>query len=263
MNSERQQINSNAGIHHTLSRQILGTDWYGTESSARRVIEWLAEGQEPVVWRFKERAEDMRSAWLYVKKRGHVPNGHPWQGLYAAPVSEAKAQVYEPLVCDYCNAETQDPWHGSGMLNGVESRHIHACSQCRNLLPTTKAQGVVMPAELDRAFITGESCDGVYRVAIQSETLKEMQAVHNWLARLNAAPAAPAADAGLVDMYRHLQTVTPYRFKKIQDASVLMEVTFCTSIRIVLTRLCLMTWPPTAPRSRSDEHHERLEYYRN
>ena len=35
-----------------------------------------------------------------------------------------------------------------------------------------------------------------------------------------AAPAAPAADAGLVDMYRHLQTVTPYRFKKIQDASV-------------------------------------------
>ncbi len=37
---------------------------------------------------------------------------------------------------------------------------------------------------------------------------------------LNAAPAAPAADAGLVDMYRHLQKVTPYRFKKIQDASI-------------------------------------------
>ena len=33
-------------------------------------------------------------------------------------------------------------------------------------------------------------------------------------------PAAPAADAGLVDMYRHLQKVTPYRFKKIQDASI-------------------------------------------
>ena len=51
-----------------------------------------------------------------------------------------------------------------------------------------KAQGVVIPAELDRAFITGESCDGVYRVVIKSETLKEMQAVHNWIARLNAAP---------------------------------------------------------------------------
>ena len=35
-----------------------------------------------------------------------------------------------------------------------------------------------------------------------------------------AAPAAPAADAGIVDMYRHLQKVTPYRFKKIQDASI-------------------------------------------
>ena len=35
-----------------------------------------------------------------------------------------------------------------------------------------------------------------------------------------AAPAAPAADAGIVDMYRHLQKVTPYRFKKIQDAAV-------------------------------------------
>ena len=34
------------------------------------------------------------------------------------------------------------------------------------------------------------------------------------------APAAPAADAGIVDMYRHLQKVTPYRFKKIQDASI-------------------------------------------
>lgn len=50
-----------------------------------------------------------------------------------------------------------------------------------------KAQGVVMPAELDRAFITGESCDGVYRVVIQSEKLKEMQAVHSWLTSLNAA----------------------------------------------------------------------------
>lgn len=41
MNSERQQINNNAGIRHTLSRQILGT-----ESSARRVIEWLEFSKE-------------------------------------------------------------------------------------------------------------------------------------------------------------------------------------------------------------------------
>jgi len=43
------------------------------------------------------------------------------------------------------------------------------------------------------------------------------RAYMDWLA---AAPAAPAADAGIVDMYRHLQKVTPYRFKKIQDASI-------------------------------------------
>ena len=66
--------------------------------------------------------------------------------------------------------------------------------ELRAELAATKAQGLVIPAELDRAFITGESCDGVYRVAIQSETLKEMQAVHSWLTSLNAAPAAPAAD---------------------------------------------------------------------
>lgn len=62
-------------------------------------------------------------------------------------------------------------------------------ARLRAELAALKAQGVVMPAELDRAFITGESCDGVYRVVIQSETLKEMHAVHRWLARLNAAPA--------------------------------------------------------------------------
>lgn len=68
-------------------------------------------------------------------------------------------------------------------------------NQLRAELAATKAQGVVIPAELDRAFITGESCDGVYRVVIQSEKLKEMQAVHSWLTSLNAAPAAPAAPA--------------------------------------------------------------------
>ena len=62
-----------------------------------------------------------------------------------AELAALKAQDFDPLVCDYCDAETQDPWHGSGMLNGAESHHIHACNQCRNLLPTTKAQGVVMP----------------------------------------------------------------------------------------------------------------------
>lgn len=56
-------------------------------------------------------------------------------------------------------------------------------------------------------------CDPSYYEDAQ-ERLREIDAM------LAAAPAAPAADAGIVDMYRHLQKVTPYRFKKIQDASV-------------------------------------------
>ena len=108
--------------------------------------------QEPTGWYTEDHLDD-KSATTYswaVAERW-VEKGWPVSPLYAAPVSEAKAQ------------------------------------------------GVVIPAELDRAFITGESCDGVYRVVIQSEKLKEMQAVHSWLTSLNAAPAAPAADAGLVE----------------------------------------------------------------
>ena len=99
------------------------------------------KAQEPIGWYTEDHLDD-KSATTYswtVAERW-VEKGWPVSPLYAAPVSEAKAQ------------------------------------------------GVVMPAELDRAFITGESCDGVYRVVIQSEKLKEMLSVHRWLASLNAAP---------------------------------------------------------------------------
>ena len=46
-----------------------------------------------------------------------------------------------------------------------------------------------MKAELSRAFITAESCDGKYRVVIQSETLKEMHALYSQLIRINTSPA--------------------------------------------------------------------------
>ena len=46
-----------------------------------------------------------------------------------------------------------------------------------------------MKAELGRAFITAESCDGIYRVVIQSETLKEMHALYDRLIRINTSPA--------------------------------------------------------------------------
>lgn len=114
----------------------------------------------------------------------------------AAPVSaqaEAKAQDFDPLVCDYCNAETQDPWHGSGMLNGVESRHIHACSQCRNLLPTAKAQGVVQWPEADEimqmAFEEGHPADDASGYYFELEEFDLfIDRLMSEVARLNAAP---------------------------------------------------------------------------
>jgi hypothetical protein len=37
--------------------------------------------QEPVAYRFKARADDLRSAWRYVSKKQHVPHGWPYQSL--------------------------------------------------------------------------------------------------------------------------------------------------------------------------------------
>jgi len=51
------------------------------------------------------------------------------------------AQEHYPE-CDYCGvASDHHPWHGSGLLNGEESRHIHACDSCRHLLPAARDQG--------------------------------------------------------------------------------------------------------------------------
>lgn len=53
------------------------------EAFAKLIIEHEAEKQteEPVAFRFKERPDDLRSAWLYVSKRQHVPHGWPYQAL--------------------------------------------------------------------------------------------------------------------------------------------------------------------------------------
>lgn len=64
-----------------------------------------------------------------------------WHYLAAepAPQHQAEADSYPP--CDYCGI-TPDyhPWHGSGMINGVENRYIHACDGCRGELPRHPGQ---------------------------------------------------------------------------------------------------------------------------
>lgn len=153
-------------------------------------------GLEVVAWRigFPNNAGykvyEQRQPWAY--EQYGVPSVIVYEVQELCRLSDAQAIIdglrgeVERLEC----AEKNDSIAYKAVLERQD--------QLRAELAATKAQGVVMPAELDRAFITGESCDGVYRVVIQSEKLKEMQAVHSWLTSLNAAPAAPAADAGHV-----------------------------------------------------------------
>ena len=53
----------------------------------------------------------------------------------------APAQDDQSPPCDYCGViPDHHPWHGSGMFNGEDSPHIHACNDCRHLLPASPAQ---------------------------------------------------------------------------------------------------------------------------
>lgn len=69
--------------------------------------------------------------------------------IYTAPpaavqpdATEAMDTQYPP--CDYCGAEVNYmPWHGSGLLEGVESRHVHACDACRYKLPAAEQPDTV------------------------------------------------------------------------------------------------------------------------
>lgn len=56
--------------------------------------------------------------------------------LAAAPQAEHHGIGYPP--CDYCGATLDyEAWHGSGILDGVDQRHIHACDNCRDQLPVS------------------------------------------------------------------------------------------------------------------------------
>ena len=60
-------------------------------------------------------------------------------GQAPAPKPIPEPASYPP--CDYCGTvPSYHPWHGSGLLNGVENRHIHACDGCRGQLPSHLGQ---------------------------------------------------------------------------------------------------------------------------
>lgn len=70
-----------------------------------------------------------------------------------APVQD---EQYPP--CDYCGTiPDHHPWHGSGMFNGIDSPHIHACNYCRHKLPARPAQTEQQPV----AHVTGAGYSGI------------------------------------------------------------------------------------------------------
>ena len=79
----------------------------------------------------------------------------------------AQDEQYPP--CDYCGViPDHHPWHGSGMFNGEDSPHIHACNDFRHLLPASPAQAEQQPACGTYTTNSGESLMGIANRELRS-----------------------------------------------------------------------------------------------
>ena len=151
--------------------------------------------------------------------------------LYAAPVSEAKAQgvVMPPSPYMPGSQPTDFTDYELGEIHGriamwEEVKRLNAAPVQQVSVPDgpAKMQWPEIVALVNEVL----GCEAHKYPCERGSIGHEMTGINfNSLARIidrvrYAAPAAPAADAGIVDMYRNLQKVTPYRFKKIQDASI-------------------------------------------
>lgn len=146
----------------------------------------------------------------------------------AETVTEREAEINQ-LRAELSALKAQEPvaWAGAieyGVpLLMVEPQNWKATPIYAAPVSEAKAQGVVMPERWNVPRPMWKDVRQPYGNPLNHadiEAAEKFNLALDEVARLNAAQAAPAADAGLVDMYRHLQTVTPYRFKKIQDASI-------------------------------------------
>lgn len=170
------------------------------------------KAQEPVEYQLRALIRDVTNipeAGYYMPQSWHDQViALSLSGKLDAPVSEAKAQgVVQWPEADEIMQMAFEEGHpaddASGYYFELEEFDLFIERLMSEVarLNAAPVQQVSVPDELARAFITGESCDGVYRVVIQFETLKEMQAVHSWLAHLNAAPAQQPGPSGSADRY--------------------------------------------------------------
>ena len=171
-----------------------------------------AKAQEPVEYQQWSRYENWDRVDKAVFELGLLSSTpERFRALYAAPVSEAKAQGVRlpPRMWEDPDAESPEFARGHNAalcyverLNAAPVQRVSVPDGWRELL--------------EKVLLTEKEARQISPSAVAYWN----NAVMACCAALAAAPAAPAADAGIVDMYRHLQKVTPYRFKKIQDASI-------------------------------------------
>lgn len=111
----------------------------------------------------------------------------------SAPAEES----YPP--CDYCGTVPDyHPWHGSGLINGEESPHIHACNECRAKLPAPADKGQGEPVAWanwkvgTKSYVPFRSQEEAIRSVDNSEIAATQQGPYRVVA-LYAAQSAPVA----------------------------------------------------------------------
>jgi hypothetical protein len=111
-------------------------------------------GPIPVAWRGLNDLGEVVTEWIdgappssMVDLHGNPASFASIELAYAcaAPVPHADD---EPLTCDFCGTETDDPWHSSGWHNGVESKHLHKCDKCYGGLTPPAGEEVEVVAEI-------------------------------------------------------------------------------------------------------------------
>lgn len=94
--------------------------------------------------------------------------------ILTKPAEQHQGESSEYPPCDYCGiVPDHHPWHGSGLLSGVENRHIHACDACRGQLPLHPGQHQGEPIAVlyaNGSVLTKADCGDYFEICCKVET---------------------------------------------------------------------------------------------
>ncbi|TVT66058.1 MAG: hypothetical protein FHK79_18210 [Pseudomonas sp.] len=114
-------------------------------ANVQHLADWIvavANGTLDTAEAVPQRADpsDLAAATAAFHAAAHELNAH-------AEPAPAQDEQYPP--CDFCGViPDHHPWHGSGMFKGFDSPHIHACNDCRHLLPSRPAHTEQQPEQI-------------------------------------------------------------------------------------------------------------------